>query len=481
MSTYLSRTVFDIRPQFDRPSIGVLDDHTYDSSGVGAFTPWKVTTGPKRRVTYPFILGTRSESKAFRMLIATAHGRRTGFWLPIWSMEYRLTSTVSAGATQITVQRVTLDEAESAFSQFKNLFLADQSGKLECYQISSVAISGDTEVITLSAALTTDAVSTTDICGGLIFARLADDRIDYAFRSHEACECRVTFVELPQEYTTAHEGSAPLFLYEFTRGATISRYAGSLATVSAGGFSWASADITHGELSNGIEFLDEPLEIRLATDDAAHPLRYFLDRNGLDRVTARVFETDADAPSIPSTPLFSGQIRSVIFGSRGELVAKCSSVHRHGRRSLPGVQIQRLCNHRLYSAGCGLDETDWDTTGTIDAIQATDPPWVEASEFGDKATAESDANWFALGKVVVGSETRLCVGQSGNRLYLNAPFKSAVVGNPITASAGCDKRVGTCDSKFSNTANFLGFPYIPNVNPNLEPMATPEPKRGKKG
>ena len=70
----------------------------------------------------------------------------------------------------------------------------------------------------------------------------------------------------------------------------------------------------------------------------------------------------------------------------------------------------------------------------------------------------------SAGKVTVGIEVRMCVGQNGNRLYLHAPFKNAQIGNNASALAGDDKRIGTCQRKFNNVANFLGFSYMPNTN-----------------
>ena len=35
------------------------------------------------------------------------------------------------------------------------------------------------------------------------------------------------------------------------------------------------------------------------------------------------------------------------------------------------------------------------------------------------------------------------------------------VGDAFTVTAGCDKLFATCQSRFSNSANFRGFPHIP--------------------
>jgi hypothetical protein len=121
---------------------------------------------------------------------------------------------------------------------------------------------------------------------------------------------------------------------------------------------------------------------------------------------------------------------------------------------------------------------DFTTTGTITAL--TDD-YVEAAEFAAKETAESDPVWFALGVVRVGNETRLATGTNGaGRLYLNFPFRSAIVGDTITAEAGCSKRIGVCTGKFNNLVNFLGFPYVPNTNPQFEALSQPKAGGGKK-
>jgi hypothetical protein len=39
------------------------------------------------------------------------------------------------------------------------------------------------------------------------------------------------------------------------------------------------------------------------------------------------------------------------------------------------------------------------------------------------------------------------------------------VGNAFEAFAGCDRSFSTCQSKFGNSLNFGGFPWIPPKNP----------------
>ena len=41
------------------------------------------------------------------------------------------------------------------------------------------------------------------------------------------------------------------------------------------------------------------------------------------------------------------------------------------------------------------------------------------------------------------------------------PMHTPLAGDTFTATAGCDKQISTCAAKFSNTANFRGFPHMP--------------------
>jgi uncharacterized phage protein (TIGR02218 family) len=48
-------------------------------------------------------------------------------------------------------------------------------------------------------------------------------------------------------------------------------------------------------------------------------------------------------------------------------------------------------------------------------------------------------------------------------LFLPMPFDLAV-GDTFTILPGCDKTIGTCNTKFSNVLNFRGEPHVPGVD-----------------
>ncbi len=480
---YIDRPVFDYRPNFDDTvDHGLLDDHSYDSQNGGAAIPWKVTTLPKRTLSFSFLLEGLEEIQTFRGFVADRDGRRQGFWIPTWSGDYYLTEDKAADSTTIKVEAVGVQAKLTLSAQFRYLALITKTG-LACYRIESVSSSSGVETITLDRGLDEALDASETMCCGLIYARLADDEIEYRYSHVSLVRAAIKFLELPQETDgDAVDGTRPVFLYRFTRGlATYHFTSWPVSVTTTDDTDWTASDIEHGEIRSDIEFAADPVSLDVTTDDSTHPLRDLLSSAVIETTEVEIFETDAGTLTVDfDAPIYKGRLGKVQFGKKGAISCDMTSNLRVGERMVPTVQLARMCQNRLFDPGCALDPAAFLTTGTISAIGDN---YVEATAFGDKATAESDANWFALGKVTsAAGEVRLCTGQVGNRLYLNASFRSTVaVVQAIYAQPGCDKRVGTCVSKYDNLENFKGFPYIPNTSPQFEALTAPKPAGGKKG
>lgn len=479
MATFLTRPLLDIRPTFDQVKIGQLDDFTFDATGQARATPWKITSGPRRTISYDFLFPTRAAMGAFRRFAGARSGRLDGFWLPVYLRDYELTQDQAAGDLTLTVKKLGLGSALGSFAQFKALVLANWEA-IEPYEIDSVMTSGENEVITLTSGLVAGLDRSTKICGGLVYARFSDDALSYAFRDLGVSRLQVDFEELPAEIDTADVGSAPVYLYTLSRAGQVWRYVNWGVDLVIAGNTWTAADINHAGLKYNIEFTDEGPSLTIGTNDANHPLRALLDRYLLQQTTLTIYESDAVTLAAPSGAVYTGRIDDVTFEKRGRIRASPTSLLWMAEQQGPRLALQRVCAHQTYDGYCGLNAADFTTSGTISAVSSS-PASVDASAFGTKASAESDPNWFALGLVTSGNEKRFCVGQSGNTLYLNAPFKFAQVGDAISALAGDDKRIATCQGKFNNVDQFFGMPYAPNKNPQFEALQTPKNTGGKKG
>lgn len=485
MQTYTSIEVLDFRANFQRIVNGELSDFSYQAEGFGPGTPWKITSRLKRRIQMPMLLDGRSEMWEMRKFFDRTRGQQRSFWVPAYFAEYDLIGTYAAGSTTLDIKGINLASKWNIGQQFRHLCVLSFT-KMEFYGMTSV-LGSSTETILLSRPLDTALDNRTIICPALLM-RLATDSLDYNYLSDECAVATLDLIEVPAETpnedgtVVVNTGTRPIFLYEFTINGVVTRYCNYGVNVSANAVTWTAENISDDGVEAALEVIGSPITIRIRTGNNSHLAIKWIDRLNMQNADVKIYESDADSLSFDAAaPVYSGRIEKVNYETEGLVLLECSSIFRFAEKRVPAIQIQRTCNHRTYDANCGLVEATFTTTGTISAISAS-PAYVEATAFGTKVTATGDANWFALGKVTVGTEVRLCTGTNGaNRLYLNFPFKNAIVGNTVAATAGDNKRVGTCNSKFNNLPNFLGWPYVPSRNPQFKALETPKTTSGKKG
>jgi uncharacterized phage protein (TIGR02218 family) len=476
--TYRSKPVMDARADFEnsQPQLGQLDDHTFDNR-----TPWKVTSLPRRQLSFGLLFNGVAEAKQFRVFVADRDGCRKGFWVPTWSTDHEIVSDAIAGTTTLTVKWTGLTEKVSFGAQFRHLALITPT-TMQFYRVNSAVTSGDNEVLTLDRGLDTDVIANSlTVCCGLLFARFADNEFPYQYISGGAVALQAKFVELPTETEgTVNNGAQPAKLFLITRGASTWRFTDWPVDLSCDGHTWTAADIDLGEIKSSLDFVADGVSLTVTTDDPNHPFRYFVTGEGSEATYVTVYGIEVGDAS-PGDPIYVSRIATPKPGKRGRITANLSSLLRIGEQQSPRRRVMRHCGNELFDAYCGISEATYTTAGTLTAV-SLDPAYIEATAFGAKATAESDPNWFALGRVTVGGETRFCVGAAGNRLYLNAAFSGAVVvGSTANARAGCDKQGATCDSaKFNNIENFQGFEYLPKKDPQYEALEIPKASGGKK-
>lgn len=124
------------------------------------------------------------------------------------------------------------------------------------------------------------------------------------------------------------------------------------------------------------------------------------------------------------------------------------------------------CDADLGDARCGVSLSDSAYAGTGVVAAATDNRRFTAS--GIEAFADGA---FTSGKLTFTSGAnagramevkRHGVSALGISIELWQPMSEAVAaGDAFTLTVGCDKQFSTCKAKFSNAANFRGFPYMP--------------------
>ena len=129
-----------------------------------------------------------------------------------------------------------------------------------------------------------------------------------------------------------------------------------------------------------------------------------------------------------------------------------------------GRVYQYTCDANLGDARCGVALAAHTGTATIAAI-------TNARTFTVSGLASFAADSFTRGLATFTSGAnanqtievrRHGVAASITTLELwHAPAKPIATGDTVTVSAGCDKHFTTCRDRFTNAANFRGFPHMP--------------------
>lgn len=174
------------------------------------------------------------------------------------------------------------------------------------------------------------------------------------------------------------------------------------------------------------------------------------------------------------TYFWSGMVETVKFDSNCIPTVTCvprtSSMSRCGQRRV----CQVLCDLALYSqevGECKIDKAYYAITGVIDDYSGLT---FESSSFKN----QSDG-WLNGGELVIGNARRLIRTHTSpggvGTIVISRPIINPEMNTSgeieFVAYAGCDHTFATCNSKFSNTANYGGHPYLPTKNPFMgEPV-----------
>lgn len=155
--------------------------------------------------------------------------------------------------------------------------------------------------------------------------------------------------------------------------------------------------------------------------------------------------------------MFSGRISTYELGRTVARVKVKSDIELLNVK-MPRNLYQPGCLHTLYDTGCGLSKAALGAATTAasgSTRQVLNCGLAQAAGYFDQGavTFTSGAN---------NGVTRNVKSYAPGVVTLSYPLPSLPsVGDGFTAYPGCDKKQATCSSKFSNLANFRGFPYVP--------------------
>ena len=172
----------------------------------------------------------------------------------------------------------------------------------------------------------------------------------------------------------------------------------------------------------------------------------------------RLLAPDWTDTSAGSVPMFEGEVRDANASRLSAQITVVSIAYKFDMK-LPKNAYTPGCGRTLFDSGC----TRLKSTYTVTSSAASG-----STNGSVKSALAQAADYFALGTLTFTSGanngiTRTVRGFTAGAFDLSLPLPvQPTIGDTFTAPAGCDKALATCTSKFSNSANFRGFPHVPN-------------------
>ena len=245
------------------------------------------------------------------------------------------------------------------------------------------------------------------------------------------------------------------------RDGTEGRFASLDTDLTWGGQAWTAAapfDATAAEASRSLAA--GQMEVAGLLSSPAITAEDLL--NGLyDDAEVTVLRVDWSAPARGAEVVLAGRIGRVSSGQtrfEAELLLPSALLDR------PVLDLYTPeCRVDLFSAACGVAQAGWTRAATVTAVPS-DTALVAAD-------LTAPAGWADYGRVTVtsganaGARREVRVHGDGGLIELWEPFAAPLaVGDTLSITAGCDKRLATCRDRFGNVANFRGFPHVPGTD-----------------
>lgn len=171
----------------------------------------------------------------------------------------------------------------------------------------------------------------------------------------------------------------------------------------------------------------------------------------------RVYMQDFGSPVLGSIRLFAGRVSTIDPGGDTTAIMKVKSELIVLDQPMPRNKFQNSCKNVWGDAGCTINKGDYAVTDTVD-MGSTKQIII---------TNSATAGVYDQGTITM--ETGVNVGQSrtirrstGTSLILTFPFDlDPNTGDQFKIYPGCNLTMDDCVNKFSNLANFRGFPFVP--------------------
>jgi uncharacterized phage protein (TIGR02218 family) len=272
---------------------------------------------------------------------------------------------------------------------------------------------------------------------------------------------RITQVGLDVLYLDSFGGkdvSTSCLLWRLTlRSGTVMRFASLDQDVVWGNETYLAAAPFEASASEQVRTLAAgQIEVAGLIDNAAITPTALM--NGLwDDALVQVFRIDWANPSAGAEAVTAGRIGGVSSGPI-RFEAEAVTPSKQLDQQMVGT-VTPGCRALLGDARCTVSLAAWTEVHSITSVASR--AQFTASGFGQAAGWASGGTVTFTSGPNAGAVRRIRDHAAGGVITLWEPlFAIPLAGDGFDIVAGCDKRLPTCRDKFSNVANFRGFPHV---------------------
>lgn len=243
---------------------------------------------------------------------------------------------------------------------------------------------------------------------------------------------------------------------------TVQRLSLSNVIMDLGGIKYYPGTVSRKNIERDMADSRQGLSFSMALA-SAHPnlLAWLGDAAGGDPVVTLY---SYDMGTLVREELFTGYMVEC-EGTEKSIEVKVETPMARREKGIPQRIITAGCTLDLYSTRCGLTAELYQCTATIVNQDAVDPYkyYIQDVVKGTSVPASPDSDFFKWGKAICGSEARAMTAVViGSHIVVTMPFSRKIgAGTAVRFFAGCDKSKETCNLRFVNYPNFMGFPYAP--------------------
>ncbi len=261
-------------------------------------------------------------------------------------------------------------------------------------------------------------------------------------------------------YDTIEKGAwsgKPIELYDFTRSYVHYRYTSHQKDLFVNAQTWTSIPVLRSNIELNNEVNRSTIQITVARDNpVADFWRISPPSEPLNVIIYQYHEDDTELVVV-----WMGRVINVEWSGITAVMTLApifTSVKRQGLRR----RYQRACPHVLYGSACRLNENTFRLFTLCDSITGLVIASQDASTNGSAYYAGGYVEWEIESGVF---ERRYITEHTGAYLTLATLPHNLIAGQSITLYPGCDHTLATCNTRFGNTLNYGGMPYIPAKNP----------------